>query len=277
MDAADSLGDEAGTPVPAVETVAQAAAESARVEALKSKISSYTTTYNSLDALCWGIPTRVFAANVVLLGILSAHGIEDPVDVGLTAIGLVVLGVTNWLGAKSLHRLWLDHTRNGYWLALAERELAGPDVSEDSAFAKNVRLTFGDDADAVGAVGYFDHRHRSQKETFAAWKASTHSDLRWRRLWPWDRFTSARQRNVIFMNVTSFVFLASAVAMLAALLLGRSEPMRHLDFLTRTPKPEHVIVDRLPTPAVAPPKPPARQPVEPQAASSPTAQRAVAR
>ena len=152
-----------------------------------SLIGRYVEVYNNLDSLCWNIPTRVFAANLVSSIAVAIKSPSNANEKGQIAFIFIIvfttLAIVNYVGARSLWRLWLDQIRMGYILK-------AHDISN----------------------GYFVLRHNTPTE-FNIWEEKR-GKFKIRNIFlNYFIEDSARDLNVIFMMLITVIF--SIVVILA--------------------------------------------------------------
>lgn len=146
-------------------------------------LNKYTDVYNNLDNLCWSISTRVFAANLassIAVAFRSNSDGHSQMQFAFVTV-FFVLAIVNFLGAKSLWKLWNDQVQMGY----AIKRLDDP-------------------------IGYFRTRHQDP-ETFKSW-----SDLRGKfgLVGPLTKslvWSSARGLNVNALLILAYAFAAIAI------------------------------------------------------------------
>ena len=194
---------------------ADAPVDDGRRDARKTLLAGYIATYNSLDALCWAIPTRVYAGSFVVLALLAKWEPVRRLDYVCGIAALFVLAAVSLSSASSLRRIWLDHSRMGFWIAALETELA-PDIPATGGFIEAAET-------APRAVGYFAERHLEKAANFSIWQREVFDRSRLRDV-PrhyWQAWTAgpfsltpqfgARHINVLIMRVTGVVFLVAAL------------------------------------------------------------------
>lgn len=161
-------------------------------------LNKYTDVYNNLDNLCWSIPTRVFAANLVSSIAVAfrppAEGVHQ--NGFIFVIVFSVLSIVNYLGSKSLWRLWMDQVRMGYAIKRFDEPM-----------------------------GYFRSRHENP-ECFDLWKDSRGQFSLFNCLENTVVRSSARGLNVLMLLLLSYIFAAIAAIGLAGLLVVKN----HLSF-----------------------------------------------
>ena len=206
------------------------------IEGEKALLSAYTSTYNNLDTLCWSIPTRVLAGNLAVLTFISIHRPTDVTDFLLLILSLLVLSLINKLGASALHKLWLDHTRMGYWIAVLEEDLAPPAASRTGL------KHYQGASSPPTTSGYFTDRHETNVG-FDEWAGSKHATatlsgyLRSLRRARGSKRVKrgARASNVVFMQAASAALAVIAGLSLIALVIGvlQGDPLGRLRFLVK--------------------------------------------